>query len=35
MGIFVIIGILIIIAGFFALLAIGSFARFFKSIKQD
>lgn len=33
MGIFVVIGILWIVAGFFAILAIGSFVKFFKNLK--
>ncbi len=32
MGIFIIIGILIVLAGFCGLLAMGSFARFFKEL---
>lgn len=35
MGIFVVIGILLIIAGIFGLLAAGSLVKFFKELKQD
>lgn len=35
MGIFIFIGTLLIIAGFFGILAIGSFAKFFKEIGKD
>nr|DAZ13382.1 MAG TPA: protein of unknown function (DUF4006) [Caudoviricetes sp.] len=35
MGIFIAIGILIVLAGFFGLLAIGSFARFFSGRSNE